>query len=531
MTAATTAARFFWEGEPMNVRAVAILAACAAVFLGACASTPRSASPLTIEMFDSRADAVPRTPPGAFRLPLPEPPAADHGAVMPGIEEGRDTAPVPAAPSPALALPTLMDAPVGAVDASLASPSRPALKAAFSLAAPKLPLAASAPAPTRKAPAAAPAARRSPPRDAAAAPASAIPVLPSAAPVAAGAPAPGGVSSSAGTSSGTGASSGASSAAAPSAGTAPGASPSNTYGRVREIYARQGDTLQVGLDGVGFLFLGLPDAQSDGMSFKSKENRDNRTLFTFQALKLGTYDLDFLQQDNMAGKTSRETVRVHVVSDQDFNAAVAAPASSPDAAPGDRGDPLFAQKLATLGSYQAAVAELLKGYREGNPGLNDQIASLYMRMGSYDAAEKYYARNLTPATDYTPRAVIGLVRVAVVQDDQQALLSYLKQFLAVSDPAAEEPLIQAVRMEKKRAEIGMALDLAGEYVTRYPSGTWRDEADYLTAQLLESDSQFRDIARARQLYRDIVAGHPESPYADTARQRVLYIDRHFYQVR
>ena len=38
------------------------------------------------------------------------------------------------------------------------------------------------------------------------------------------------------------------------------------------------------------------------MSFKSKENRNNKTWFTFQALKIGTYDLDFLQQDNMAGK-------------------------------------------------------------------------------------------------------------------------------------------------------------------------------------------------------------------------------------
>src|SRR5208337_4790129 len=106
----------------------------------------------------------------------------------------------------------------------------------------------------------------------------------------------------------------------PASGTQP-----TPYGRLREIYARQGDVLQVGLDGVGYLFLGFPDArgQADGMSFKSKENRNNKTWFTFQALKLGTYDLDFLQQDNTAGRTTRETVRVHVVSDQDFNAAVA----------------------------------------------------------------------------------------------------------------------------------------------------------------------------------------------------------------
>ena len=73
---------------------------------------------------------------------------------------------------------------------------------------------------------------------------------------------------------------------------------------MREIYARQGDELQVGLDGAGFLFLGFPDRSplADGMSFKGKENRNGKTWFTFQALKLGTYDLDFLQQENTTGK-------------------------------------------------------------------------------------------------------------------------------------------------------------------------------------------------------------------------------------
>jgi len=317
---------------------------------------------------------------------------------------------------------------------------------------------------------------------------------------------------------------------------APSASAS-PYGRLREIYARQGDELQIGLEGVGFLFLGLPDAQVDGMSFKSKENRNNKTLFTFQALKLGTYDLDFLQQDNMAGKTSRETVRVHVVSDQDFAAATAGQQGPQGPGPAgagpsqDSGDPVFAQKLAAAGSYPAALAELLKGYREGDPGLNDQIASLYLRMGSYDAAEKYWIRNLAPQTDFTQRAVVGLFRVSLLQNDQQALLIYLRPFLALSDPAMEEPLIQAVRMEKGRAETGLALDLAAEYVRRFPSGTWRDEADFLSAQLLEADSQFRDLARARQLYLVILSDHPESPFADTARRRVQYIDRHFFDVR
>ena len=188
-------------------------------------------------------------------------------------------------------------------------------------------------------------------------------------------------------------------------------------------------------------------------------------------------------------------------------------------------------KLSAAGSYPAAVAELLKGYKEGNPAVNDQIAGLYMRMGSWDAAEKYFDRNVSPQNAFTTNAVVGLVRIAVAQNDQQGLLAALRQFLALKDSSMEEPLIQAVRMEKARSEIGMALDLAGEYVRRFPDGSWRDEADYLSAQLLEADSQFRDIARARDLYSGILSDHPESTFADAARQRVQYIDRHFYQVR
>ena len=323
------------------------------------------------------------------------------------------------------------------------------------------------------------------------------------------------------------------SAPAAPASAAPAAPNSGAYGRLREIYARQGDVLQVGLDGVGFLFLGLPDRQSDGISFKTKENKNNKTWFTFQALKLGTYDLDFLQQDNMAGKTSRETVRVHVVSDQDFNSAVAPQQGQESGGQGapDVGDPAFAAKLSSLGSYQAAIVELLKGYKDGNPGLNDQIAGLYMKIGSFDAAAKYYGKNVSPQNDFTAGAIIGLVRIAALQNDQQALLEYLRKFLALKDPGMEEPLIQAVRMEQGRADFGMALDLAAEYVKRFPDGTWRDEADYLTAQLLEADSQFRDLARARSLYSGIVTGRPESPFADAARRRLQYIDRHFFEVR
>ncbi len=514
----------------MNRTRVVLLLAGTAVVLASCATMNRP-KPLTIELFDSRAMrqnvAAPALSAATSAMPT-SPDSRPFTAAGVAAEASIATVDVASAPEPSsiltASLPQALERSLpNAFDAGLITPPRPRGRTGFILAAPEppSPAALSAPSPAkpvarggsagRQVTAAAPAPQSK--QVTAAAPA---PTLPAAEP----APSPAAqLLSTAG-----------------SASSAPVPAPAgNPYGRLREIYARKGDVLQIGLDGLGFLFLGFPDAvgQADGMSFKSKENRTNKTWFTFQALKIGTYDLDFLRQDNSAGRSAKETVRVHVVSDQDFNSAIGSQEGQTptDAGPGEAGDPAYAARLTSLGSYEAAVAELLHGYRDGNPGLNDQIAALYMRMGSYDAAGKYYGKNLSPQNAYTPSAVIGMVRIAIAQGDQQGLVSSLKQFLALRDPGMEEPLIKAVRMERARSEVGIGLDLAAEYAKRFPQGQWRDEADYLTAQMLEADSAFRDIARARDLYAGILTSYPESAFADAARQRLQYIDRHFIQVR
>lgn len=513
----------------------------ASAFLSACVTTSRP-SILTIELFDSRAVggaafessaplfmAAPSLPgmtvPGSTKAAEVSIPAS--GPVL-GAEQTQTGSgfSVPLAPE-TISLP--------AFDAGYVTPARPRLRTAFSLAVPEAPAAAAvsraSPATVSKQTSAQPAKTAAGSAAGASASGNSVITTPASRTPAATAAAN---TSATGSSAAAGTGASGSTSQTGSAASTDIAS-SGSYGTLREIYARQGDELQIGLDGTGFLFLGFPDtgAQSEGMSFKSKENRNSKTWFTFQALKLGTYDLDFVKQDNTTGKSTKETVRVHVVEDKDFNAAVAQQPQQDATVTGavETGDPQFAGRLSSLGSYEAAVAELLKGYKDGNPGLNDQIAGLYMRMGSYDAAGKYYAKNLSSQGPYTQSAVLGLVRIAIAQKDQQGFMSYLKQFLAIQDPAMEEPLMQAARMERDLSQIGVGLDLAAEYAKRFPEGAWSDEAYCLMAQLLEADSQFRDIARAKELYGLIVKEYPESVFAEPARQRLLYIDRHFFQVR
>lgn len=308
--------------------------------------------------------------------------------------------------------------------------------------------------------------------------------------------------------------------------------------RVREIYARQGDELQIGLEGKGFIFLGFPDAstQAPGVSFKGKETRDGKSFFTFKALRFGTYELGFLQQDNSTGRSNRETVRVHVVAEAEFAAAIGSGGAAQESAglvkaPGVTGDYAHAEKLAGLGAREAALEEFLKGYAEGNGYLNDRIATLYFVGGDLDAAEKYYAKNLLLPGRPSETGVLGMVRVALVRGDARSLLSHLKPFLAIQELSIEGELIQAARLEQRTGGTGVGLELLSEYVKRYPDGRWRDEAAWIAGQLYEADSPMRDIARARDIYRGLLQSYPESPFAARARDRVRYIEEHFFTVR
>lgn len=310
---------------------------------------------------------------------------------------------------------------------------------------------------------------------------------------------------------------------------------------VKEILARVGDSIEISLDGAGFLFLGLPDRQVDGMSFTSRQVADGKTTFVFKTLKLGTYELDFEQQDNASGRDLLETVRVLVVSDAEYKAATeesavvgpsgSAAASISGAPGGEVGDPAYAERLAAIGKNTAAVAELMKGYRDGNPALNDRIASLYFGNGDLDAAEKYWHKNLEATGTWGDRAVIGMGRLAIARRAVNDWLAWQKRVLAVSSEQVDDLLADAGRLAGDSGEVGLALDLFGEYVRRYPSGARVDEVAFFSAQLLEISSPYRDLRKARELYAALLRDYPESSRAVEALARLRWLDRHVFLVR
>jgi TolA-binding protein len=304
--------------------------------------------------------------------------------------------------------------------------------------------------------------------------------------------------------------------------------------KVREVYARVGDEIEIGLDGVGFLFLGFADRQTDSMTFKARAVKEGKTFFTFKALKLGTWDLDFQQQDNTTGATRIESVRVAVLEEADFAAAVQRQTSQGGEAVSEAfeaGRLEWAEKLVALGKETAAIAEYLKGYREGNPDLNDRIAALYTRTGDGAAAEKYWRKNVGAASPWGDRAVVGIARLAIARGDLDGYLAWHRQLLAVSAEPIDDVLVDAALAARAKGDVGLGIDLLSEYGRRYPKGKRMDEAAFVTAQLLEAESPFRDLKSSRDLYAALLREFPESAHAPEAVERLRYLEQHFFTIR
>lgn len=303
--------------------------------------------------------------------------------------------------------------------------------------------------------------------------------------------------------------------------------------KVREVYARVGDEIEIGLDGAGYLFLGFADRQTDGMTFKARAVKDGKTYFTFKALKLGSWDLDFQQQDNATGATRLESVRVVVLAEEDFAAAVQRQTQSGGAVSEDVDEARYewAEKLASLGRETQAIAEYLKGYREGNPELNDRIAALYARTGDGPAAEKYWRKNVGAASPWGDRAIVGIAGLAVARGDIEGYLAWHRQLLAVSAVPIDDALVDAALAAQAAGEVGLGIELLAEYGRRYPEGRRIDEAAFVSARLFEADSPFRDLKRSRDLYAAVLREFPESAHAAEAAERLRYLDQHFFTIR
>ena len=294
----------------------------------------------------------------------------------------------------------------------------------------------------------------------------------------------------------------------------------------REVLARKGDTVVIDLEGRGWLLL---PGNSAGVSFTGSEAGAERTTFSFKALEYGEYDLAFQLQDNSRGVARGEVVRLRVLPEEQFRGLLAAGQAAPESGNPERLHK--AERLFAAGFYDLALPEYLGIYREADPLLNDRLASIYLQRGEAAAAAKFYDRNLSALPPYTDQAILGLVRAGLELGSPELVLEHLPALLELRTADIERELLAVARFVAGQGRYPLAFDLLSEYLRRYPRGAGMDRALFQLAQLYELESPLRDVRQAREYYRKVYEGYPESEYAAEARNRILYLDRYFFHVQ
>ena len=322
----------------------------------------------------------------------------------------------------------------------------------------------------------------------------------------------------------------------------PGAAGSVSSQRaVRRVYARRGDDITIGLDGLGWIFLGGSSGGNEwkgGLAYDSRSSDAHGTTFVFRAKALGDWSLLFQQQDAVTGTSREEAVDVSVLTDTEFARLMSSHTpSAPSGAPeviqgGGSGDLTRAETLLRQGRLTEALDELERNWKPNDPALTQKIAALAYRVGRYEDAKTYWQKNLdAPQGAYGDLAVAGLVKTAVAMRSAPELRGLLDQVRKVAKVPISTELLGAGRFLFQNADWGTARSYLDEFMRRYPNEPGADAACYLLGQLYQNNTPLQNMRTAMTYYRRIVDDFPTSDYYELAQANIVYLNRNFFEIR
>jgi tetratricopeptide (TPR) repeat protein len=304
---------------------------------------------------------------------------------------------------------------------------------------------------------------------------------------------------------------------------------SDPSGGSRTVFARLGDEVEISFKESGWLLLEKPP-EGAGLEYVNRDLGNGKTLFKFRGAKIGNYLLPFQFQDQSKGVITRQLIEIKVVSQKDFDAAVGGKETESDRENKTKRR-AYAAKLLELGNFKEALREYLASYGEGDPVLNQIIAALALREKDYQNAALYWKKNLEGAGELHDKAVLGLIRVALALQDRIALLALARQLIAIQGQPIEPELGLLIRYFSNLKDEALEFDLLSEYIKRFPEGLQLAEVYFLLGQIYEFSRPLLDFKKSRECYQVVVRAFPESQYYAPAKERIDFINRHYFRVQ
>lgn len=251
----------------------------------------------------------------------------------------------------------------------------------------------------------------------------------------------------------------------------------------RKISLKIGQTLEVKYPGSGWIFMGATDNSKD-FTFLGKKLGTENTKFSFKAKNAGNKILHFYKNDILSQNYIDDYLEVEILNEKDSSAKTI---SAPE----------YKQQIITKNQQ------------------NNEENFLETKIEQTQTSEN---------NDFEKSQEIKTNGEELIFDET----SDNENKTSLSEDEIKSLLIEAKNLfdEKKYQESLSKLNLFIEF-----SNENRDEALFLQGQIYESNSDYKNIKKALESYKNLTKNYPASSYWDSANKRIIYLTKFYLEGR
>ena len=281
----------------------------------------------------------------------------------------------------------------------------------------------------------------------------------------------------------------------------------------RSVSLKKGETLVITYPGSGWIYMGST-SEYNNLASRGRKLGTTDTKYTLLAKEAGTQIHHFYKIDNLTGEYIDDYIEVTVLEKKGNSSTVV---NAPD--------------------YSEVVPKKPETPAKATPKTNPVQKQETTEQTSEQATTQ---TSVTP-TDTTTKTAAATTKASTKtttsttsQKNDEVIEVEPEETVIVIDEEEEEqipdlePLLEKARTgvsSKKYDEAYTALTQYLEFSTDN-----RDEALYLLGQLLESDSQYKNIKQAVETYQTLCDSYPASKYWEQANKRIVYLKRFYINI-
>ena len=287
----------------------------------------------------------------------------------------------------------------------------------------------------------------------------------------------------------------------------------------RSVSLKKGETLVITYPGSGWIYMGST-SEYNNLASRGRKLGTTDTKYTLLAKEAGTQIHHFYKVDNLTDEYIDDYIEVTVLEKKGNSSTVVNAPEYSEVVPKKPETPAKATPKVNSVQNQETTEQ------------NSTKASSQTSVTPTDTTTKTSATS-TKTTSEAANISSATVSTNTEQKEDVIEVEAEDTVIVIDEEETEEAIDLEPFLEKARTSVSSKkYDDAYTALTQYLefSTDNRDEALYLLGQLLESDSQYKNIKQAVETYQTLCDSYPASKYWEMANKRIVYLKRFYINI-